>query len=304
MKKALENKRLTSRYSGSLLGLAVGDALGVAVEGYERGSFEKVTEITGRPSWELPAGCWTDDTSMALCLADSLIVCNGFDPMDQMKRYVKWYREGYRSSIGRCFDIGVATYKALDRFEESENHYAGDIDPRTAGNGSLMRLAPIAIYFYPDRNRMIEYASLSSKTTHGATECLEACELFASVLFWAFEGESKDKLLNQSSMKFLSPKIKAIADGDYLDWEPNDCASTGYVLDSLQAALCCFNSTDSFEEALITAVNLGGDADTIAAITGQIAGAYYGVEEIPKRWLEKLHQRDEIQILAAQLSAS
>src|SRR5574341_1380286 len=135
------------RYRGCLLGLAVGDALGTTLEFKPPGSFDPIEDMVGGGPFGLQPGEWTDDTSMALCLAESLIERRGFDPVDQLDRYVRWWREGHLSSNGRCFDIGTTTAAALLRFERTRELWCGAEDPRTAGNGSIMRLAPVPLFF-------------------------------------------------------------------------------------------------------------------------------------------------------------
>ena len=156
------------RYQGCLLGLAAGDAVGTVAEFKPRGSFPPVTDMTGGGPFRLQPGQWTDDTSMALCLADSLIACGGFDAADQMSRYVRWWREGYLSSTGACFDIGNATRDALSRYRDTGEPFAGSTDPYSAGNGSLMRLAPAPLFFASDPELAIRMSAESSRTTHGA----------------------------------------------------------------------------------------------------------------------------------------
>src|SRR5262249_31546545 len=159
---------LIERYRGSLLGLAAGDALGTTLEFRRPGSFSPIDDIVGGGPFGLRPGEWTDDTSMALCLAESLVECRGFDPIDQLRRYVRWYREGYLSSRGGCFDIGVAVAAAPRRLEETGEPYCGSTDPHTAGNGSIMRLAPLPLFFAGDPREAILRAADSSRTTHGA----------------------------------------------------------------------------------------------------------------------------------------
>ena len=170
------------RFRGCLIGLAVGDAVGTTVEFKPRGSFAPVKDMVGGGPFSLPAGAWTDDTSMALCLATSLVEKRGFDALDQMQRYLRWREEGYLSSIGHCFDIGNATSAALSRFKHSGDPYSGSDDPHSAGNGSIMRLAPVPMFFAGDPQAAVAYAVESSRTTHAAQECLDACRLFAAIL--------------------------------------------------------------------------------------------------------------------------
>ena len=293
-----------NRFRGCLLGLAVGDAVGTTLEFKPRGSFAPITDMIGGGPFGLQPGQWTDDTSMALCLATSLIERRGFDPDDQMQRYVHWWREGYLSSTGACFDIGNATVTALRRYEQEGNPLAGSDDPHSAGNGCLMRLAPIPMFFAADIDAAERYAAESSRTTHGAAECLDACRLFARILVRALGGQSKEAVLLGDADTFDGrQQIAAIAHGKYRDKSENAIRGSGYVVESLEAALWTFATTESFEDAILRAANLGDDADTTAAICGQVAGAFYGGVGIPVRWLEKLAMGETIAGWADQLYA-
>ena len=165
-----------------------------------------------------------------------------------------------------------------------------------------MRLAPIPIFYYPHLEEIVKFAGESSRTTHGALECIEACQLFAEMLFLALSGLSKDETLFNTTVKILSPKIIEIYNGIYRQKYINQIRGTGYVVESLEAALWCFYQTNTFEAAILQAANLGEDADTTAAICGQIAGAYYGESGIPLKWLERLCMQAEITELADQVS--
>ena len=290
------------RFRGCLLGLAVGDAVGTTVEFSPRGSFTPLTDMVGGGPFHLQAGQWTDDTSMALCLATSLVEKRGFEAHDQMNRYVDWYKHGYLSSTGRCFDIGNTTRAALHQFQQTGDPFSGSTDPRAAGNGSLMRLAPVPLFYYPDREKMRYYAAESSRTTHAAAACLDACRLFAELLYLALAGADKENLLTGSDPDIVTElAIRVMATGSYRQKTVAQIRGSGYVVDSLEAALWCFAQTDSYEAAVLAAANLGDDADTTAAICGQIAGAYYGLPGIPERWLVPLTLRQEITTLADQL---
>ncbi len=292
---------IEQRHSGALLGLAIGDALGTSVEFLPRGTFSPINTLLGGGPFNLKPGQWTDDTSMALCLAESLIECNSFDAHDQMTRYLKWWKHGYLSSTGKCFDIGKTTKDALSRFVESDDPYSGSIDPISAGNGSLMRLAPVVLYFYPSEVDAIHYAGESSRTTHAAPEAIECCKLLASVLVKAINGKEKSVVLDSSTLPFSKPKVKALAEGQYKTKTVSQIQGSGYSVASLEAALWCFYNSTSFREAVLMAANLGDDADTTAAITGQIAGAFYGVDNIPTHWQNLLHQGNEIKDIAQKL---
>ena len=295
-------KRDSDRFRGCLLGLAVGDAVGTTVEFQPRGTFQPVADMVGGGPFRLKAGQWTDDTSMALCLAESLLAKGGFDPVDQLDRYWNWYQNGYLSSTGQCFDIGNTVRSALERYRQTGHPFSGSTSPQAAGNGSLMRLAPIPLFYYPELEQIIRFAAESSRTTHGALECIEACQLFAEMLFRALSGASKNETLFNATVEILSPKIIEISRGRYTQKSIAEIRGTGYVADSLEAALWCFFHSNTFEEATLQAANLGDDADTTAAICGQIAGAYYGVSGIPAKWLDKLFMLAEIRDFADKLS--
>jgi len=291
------------RYLGALLGLTCGDAVGTTVEFSRRGSFTPVTDMTGGGPFNLQPGQWTDDTSMALCLAESLLTRNGFDAHDQMTRYVNWWHWGYLSSTGTCFDIGMTVQDALAKFTVSGEPYSGSSDPFSAGNGSLMRLVPVVLFAYPNVQQAIVLAGESSRTTHGAAEAIESCQLFAAILCAALAGRQKDALLNNLQYTPIQGKLQSLAGGAFISKDDTQIRGTGYCVESLEAALWCFFHTSSFAEAILRAVNLGDDADTTGAIVGQLAGAYYGVNAIPQHWLERLSMRADIEEMAGNLYA-
>jgi ADP-ribosyl-[dinitrogen reductase] hydrolase len=292
---------------GCLAGLAVGDALGTTLEFTTPGTFKPLTDMIGGGPFHLRAGQWTDDTSMALCLAESLIERQGFDLKDQMERYVRWWREGHLSSSkAGCFDIGNTVSSSLSRFVKSGEPASGSTDTYSAGNGSIMRLAPVPIFFHnPDE--AIYYAAESSRGTHQAPACLDACRYLGGILWGLMHGALKDEVLaphyhpSGKSWDGMDPAISAIAAGCFKEKEPPAIRGTGYVVQSLEAALWAFHRSKNFEEGALLAVNLGEDADTTGAIYGQLAGAFYGLEGIPDRWLEKLHGREMILDFASKL---
>jgi len=294
------------RYRGAMVGLATGDAFGVSLEFMPPGSFVDVTDILGGGPFGLKPGEWTDDTSMALCLAASLLEKGRFDPKDQMERYLRWRDNGYMSCRGegkKCFDIGNTTNEAVTYFEETGEYYAGSTDNSSSGNGSIMRLAPIPLYYGGNPMDAFAYAAQSSMTTHGSDACIDACSYMAMIINGAINGVVKEDLLSSDFMSGIDlvEDIKEVANGSFKEKEPPDIAGTGYVVESLEAALWAFNKYDTFEEGMISAVNLGDDADTTGAVYGQIAGAYYGVDAIPERWLEKIVDLDGIMFVAESL---
>lgn len=292
---------ISERYAGCLLGLACGDAVGTAVEFRSRGTFPPVTDMVGGGPFSLAPGKWTDDTSMALCLAESLLNKGGFDAKDQMGRYVNWRDWGYLSSTGDCFDIGMTVRQALASFQVTGDPFAGSTDPQSAGNGSLMRLAPIVLFYYPNLEEVVYFSAQSSRTTHAAPEAIECCSVLGFTMGSALSGSSKEALKDVSSIGVQESKVVALASGAYLGKSREEIAGTGYSVASLEAALWCFHNTDSFEAAVLEAANLGDDADTTAAIVGQLAGAFYGIRGIPAHWLDRLHMRHDIEQLATAL---
>lgn len=297
------------RYRGALLGLAAGDALGTTLEFKPPGSFTPVDDIVGGGPFGLRPGQWTDDTSMALCLAESLIERQGFDADHQMQNYCRWWREGHWSCKGYCFDIGITTSGALRRYQATGNPFSGSTDEHAAGNGSLMRLAPVPLAFGTNAREAIAKAGDSSRTTHGAAECVDACRFYAGMIVGALNGTTKDELLaanyspvpGQWNEAPPAPKIAAIAAGSYKRREPPDIRGSGYVVDSLEAALWAFHRSDDFRSGALLAVNLGDDSDTTGAVYGQIAGAYYGEGGIPAEWRVKIAMRERIEEMAGRL---
>lgn len=299
------------RIRGALLGLAVGDAVGTTLEFRAPGTFEPIDDMVGGGPFCLEPGQWTDDTSMALCLAESLVECRGFDPQDQMNRYLRWWKQGYLSSTGHCFDIGITTREALARFEANreDGPYVGSTDPNRAGNGSIMRLAPVPLFFASDARTAIEYSAESSRTTHGAAAAVDACRYLGALLVGAARGVGKEELLSERFCPVpgywdehpLVPEIDEVACGSFKHRNPPVIRGTGYVVRSLEAALWAFHKSDSFRDGCLLAVNLGDDADTTGAVYGQLAGAFHGEKGIPETWRSKLAMRERIVELSDQL---
>jgi ADP-ribosyl-[dinitrogen reductase] hydrolase len=291
---------LRDRGIGALLGLAVGDALGTTIEFRSRDSYEPLADIIGGGPFGLQAGEWTDDTAMALALADSLLATEDFDEADLMRRFVLWQEQGSYSCTGDCFDIGVTVAEALKQWKRSGDPIAGSTDPMSAGNGSLMRLAPVALRFWNDREMLARIAARQSATTHGAPEAVSACVAYANVISDAIEGCPRNEVLRTRDEKYAG-RVKSILRGSWRGARREDIGSTGYVAHSLEAALWSVGRTGNFRDAVLTAANLGGDADTTAAIAGQLAGALYGASGIPDEWLERLAWRSRIENMAIHL---
>lgn len=303
---------LDDRRRGTLIGLAVGDALGAAVEFQRPGSFTPVTGYRSGGPHGLEAGAWTDDTSMALALADSIAV--GWDLDDQADRYVAWWKTGKYSVIGRCFDIGVTTRSALANHVAKRDALAsGKRSEQASGNGSIMRLAPVPIRYAPlYPNQIAELSRLaeeSSLPTHASEQCLSACRYLATVLAALIHGEPRDQVLAPdwgplkqiNAIKPLHPLIQKIAAGSFQAKQPPEIRGSGWVVESLEAALWAFHDAESFEQAVLRGVNLGDDADTTGAVCGQLAGAYWGESGIPEPLRTGLKRSDLLETALAGL---
>jgi ADP-ribosyl-[dinitrogen reductase] hydrolase len=295
---------MTDRSRGTLIGLAVGDALGAAVEFECPGSFAPVTGYRSGGPHGLDAGEWTDDTSMALALADSIATA-GWNLNDQADRYVQWWQTGKYSVNGRCFDIGITTRMALGNYLARKNALAsGDTSESASGNGSIMRLAPVPIryaHLYPNKVEEISrLAEESSLPTHGSEQCVSACRYLATVLAALIHGEERTKVLSPNwkplqllnDIKPLHPLIQETAQGSFRQKQPPGIQGSGWVVKSLEAALWAFHDADTFEDAVLKAVNLGDDADTTGAVCGQLAGAYWGESNIPEALKSGLARMD------------
>jgi ADP-ribosylglycohydrolase len=300
-----------ARYRGALLGLATGDAVGTALEFTTPGHFAPIQDMVGGGPFHLQPGQWTDDTSMALCLAESLVARRGSDPVDQLRRYVRWWREGHLSSTGTCFDIGGTVSRALSTFERTGRPDSGVTDPHSAGNGSIMRLAPVPLLFARDPAAAIRQAGESSRTTHAMPAAVDACRYLGALLVGAVQGATKEELLAARyspapggwAAAPLTPTIEAIAAGSFKTRNPPEVRGSGYVVHSLEAALWAFYHSTTFRAGCLLAANLGEDADTTAAVYGQLAGAFYGEDGIPAEWRARLAQRALIEQYAEQLHA-
>ena len=290
---------LIERYRGSVLGMALGDALGMPVEFPDPNPDEPVRELLPAPHRGVPAGTWTDDTSMALCLAESLLEEESMVAGDQLRRYLMWYREGRLSAESTCFGIGPTVRAELERFEKTgDAEAAGDLKAQT--NGALMRVAPVPLAFRRYPERAVVAAGQSSKTTHRAPASVDSCRYFAGLVVGALAGVGKDEILGAAysperdiwERDPLTGVVAAVADGSFKVNAPPEISGANNVVNTLEAALWAFHRTSDFEEGCVQAVGLWLDADTTGAVFGALAGAYYGEQGLPPRWLAKLRHKD------------
>lgn len=294
------------RAIGALVGLAVGDAVGTTLEFKAPGSFTPIDDMVGGGPFGLAAGEWTDDTSMAMCLAESILDTGTDDPADQLRRYVAWRREGYWSSTGRCFDIGGTTSRALSRFERDGTVTDAVIDHESAANGSLMRLAAVPIRWHRDLAEAAERSGASSRTTHSADRPVDACQVYGAMIAALIQGMGIDEVLDPGFWTFgpLDPRVEAVARGSWRSLEPPAIRGTGYVVDALQAAIWAVAGAHDFRDAILRAANLGDDADTTAAIAGQLAGVRWGAAAIPASWRNAITYGERIMAIAGRLYAA
>jgi ADP-ribosylglycohydrolase len=298
--------------SSLLFGIAVGDALGVPVEFQPRGSFQ-VNGMRGHGTYNQPPGTWSDDTSLALCLADSL--SRGFSPDDIARNFIRWHDEGAFTAHGVVFDIGISTSKAINRLKVGvAPEKAGCAGINENGNGSLMRIAPLIFYLadMPEEERF-QITKTASSITHAHPWSVTACFIYLEYLRKLLGGMDKKTAYTELRGDFSDGKpyidtetlgmFARILRSDISGLPESSIKSGGFVIDTLEAALWCFLTTDSYRAAVLKAVNLGEDTDTTAAVTGALAGLAYGIKAIPTVWLETLASYGDIRRLSGVMAA-
>ncbi len=304
-------RSLQERFRGALVGLAVGDALGAAVQHRKPGSFTAANDLLGGGPFELPRGAWTDDTAMALCLAESLAECGGFDPADQVARYQRWQRAGHLSSTGECVGITAGVARALATAGWTGKAFAGSHDPAQLDKETLSRVAPAVLFFLAEPRDAVHYAAEAARTTNQSPLVLDSCRYLAALLAGALQGVGRPQLLAQRyspvaglwDERPLKEPVAAIAEGSYRRAAAADLEAGGTVLQTLEAVLWALDHSGNFREGALLAVNLGLDADVTGAVYGQLAGALYGVSGIPPTWRAALLKREQIENLADRLLA-
>lgn len=297
--RSLDEAQALDRAQGALLGLAIADAVGTTLEFQARDSAHVVDMVGGGP-FQLAPGEWTDDTSMALCLADTYLSQGNFDYDTYSKALLRWYRHGENSANGRCFDIGNATRDALHGWEVHGKQWTGNRQATSAGNGSLIRLAPTALFHRHSLAATWHGSAAQSEVTHRSEEAVQCCQLFGAQLHLALNGADKEQVL-APLVCALSARPLLINMGEYKGKSRDQIRSSGYVIDTLEAALWAVWHTDNFRDAVLLAANLADDADSVAATAGQLAGALYGVSGMPPEWVAKVAWSQRIRDLATQL---
>ncbi|MEP6930930.1 MAG: ADP-ribosylglycohydrolase family protein [Flavobacterium sp.] len=300
-----------------LFGVTVGDALGVPVEFESRSYLREnpVKDMIGFGTHHQPLGTWSDDSSLAFCLADSL--CEGYNLNNIAKNFVKWFSEELWTPHGKVFDIGIATRHAIHNIAKGyQPDLCGGFDVGDNGNGSLMRILPLVFYLQKEKDIEVIYKKVKevSSITHAHFRSVFACFIYVVYCLELLKGKNKvdaytemqkrlavfleDKKFNPTEIDLFERVLK----NNVAEYPEDRIHSSGYVLDSLQASLWCFLNSESYEETVLKAVNLGEDTDTTGAIAGGLAGIYYGIENIPERWINVLARKNDIDDLCERLS--
>jgi ADP-ribosyl-[dinitrogen reductase] hydrolase len=304
----------SNKVLGGLFGLCVGDALGVPVEFCSRKRLKEkpVTDMVGYGSHNQPPGTWSDDSSLAFCLAESL--CHGFNLQDIADKFCKWLYEAYWTPHGNVFDVGVTTKNAIYRLKKGINPVeAGERIERSNGNGSLMRILPLAYYVENmDEDKKFEIIHQVSCLTHAHPRSQMACSIYIQMAINLLKGDTPkiayekmkntiiDYYVNEPYKRAL-PHFSRILQEDISKYSETEIESSAYVIHTLEASTWCLLKCNSYEETVLTAVNLGGDTDTTGAVAGGLAGIYYGFENIPTHWINQIARKDDIMKLANRL---
>jgi ADP-ribosylglycohydrolase len=297
---------LQSRFLGALVGLAVGDALATATEQLEPGTFSPVSGLAGAGRSGLPPGAWSDDTAMALCLAESLVSSGGFDARDQVDRYLRWRDEGYLSSTGRCVGLRSGVAQALAAARWRRQLFPGSHEPRQLDPEPLSRVAPAVLFAFPSLEQGVRLAGDAARITCQAPAVVEACRVLGTMLYAALSGGSKEEILAPPELGepqgfVLRPRTRSLLHGRYRRKQPHQIRAGATIFDALEAALWAFDRTRTFEEGALLAANLGGNSDVAGAVYGQLAGAHYTVAQIPPHWRSALSRLTLIEGFAGQL---
>jgi ADP-ribosylglycohydrolase len=312
----IQNVDYFKEIKSALFGVAVGDALGVPVEFKTRETLRKnpVTDKIGYGTYNLPPGTWSDDSSLTFCLAEALT--QDFDLNVIGQNFVKWAHENYWTPHGDVFDIGIATSKAISRLAKGEKpELAGGFKENDNGNGSLMRILPLVFYLLDKPiNERFDITRKVSSITHGHIRSVIACFYYLEFAKQILEGKDifeiyknlQTEISNYLAKLGINPTEIANFDrllkGNIFKIDESDIQSSGYVLHTLEASIWSLMTTDNYKEAVLKAVNLGDDTDTTGAVTGGLAGLYYGFDNIPKKWLRQIARYRDIENLAERLN--
>jgi ADP-ribosylglycohydrolase len=291
-------RTLRERFQGALVGLAVGDALAAHTQFRKPGTFAPVGDLLGGGPFDLPRGAWTDDTAMALLLAESLLERDGFDAHDQVQRFARWQREGYGSATGQCVGIAANVARSLATAQYKRQPFSGSHDPEQLDKDPLSRVAPVVMFFFADAAEAVNRAAEAARVTAQAPMVLDCVRLYAAMLHQALIGRDKAGILKPPRDSWATPttrlEVGALYDGLYSRRAPPEITGGGHILQALEATLWAFHRSDSFREGALLAANLGRDSDVVAAAYGALAGAHHGVSAIPGIWRNSLMKKDVV----------
>lgn len=288
-------RRLRRTFRGVFMGSAVGDALGVTNELCSPAQVRTIDGIMGGGIFDVAPGVWTDDTSLMLCVADSLITQQGFDAHDQASRFVRWWRDGYLACGGRTYDIGNVTAMALFHFIQTGHPYSQVTSEHAAGTGAMIRMAPIGLYYATQPAALIEYAKRSSQITHAAASAISASQIIAILVARALCGVDKPQLFTDVwPCAPVHAAVQSVLAGSYRVLQPPQILNSTYVVRTLESVLWSLWHHAGFADGILALANLGGRSGAACVAYGQIAGALYGEEAIPAAWRLQIQRCDEI----------
>jgi len=308
--KELDKKTNYINSANGIIGFAIGDAFGVPYESKTRAymnTLSNIKEMIGYGTYNLPKGTWSDDTSMTLATMDSIIQLGKIDTEDIANKFLEWFRKNEYTAIGRTFDIGRTTLQSLAKYEFrlDKAGNCGQTGEMDNGNGSLMRMLPIAYYIYytgnKDSKEIYEIVKAVSSITHAHETSILGCYIYVNFVIQLLEGakstEAHEKMLKNDYSFFSKTsldKYNRILNGRIEDLYYQDLNSSGYIVDTLECVLWLFLNSNNYNQTIIRAVSLGGDADTIAACAGGLVGIYYGIDSIDEDWKKHLKRYDYI----------
>lgn len=303
---------LNERMTGALWGALIGDALGVPVEFLSRKEISRnpVADMREYGTHRQPKGTWSDDSSMLLCTTESLAARGGLDTTDLGQRFVRWKRNAHWTPHGEVFDIGITTSRALTHIElEVPAEMAGGADVNSNGNGSLMRILPVALWFqHAPSDEIAKQAARVSSITHRHSRSQMACALYCLLVRQLLNGANRTEALKNAMKEFAriysnSPShnelthFRPLESPDFGQTPEAQIESSGYVIDTLLASTWCLLNSENYEQCVLKAVNLGNDTDTTGTVAGGLAGAYYGMTAIPYLWGQQLARHDDVEAL-------
>lgn len=285
---------------GGIMGAIVGDALGVPVEFTSRKNLAEnpVEDMREYGTFNQPKGTWSDDSSMLLCTIESLL--DGIDYEDLGRKFCKWLEDAHWTPYGEVFDVGRTTFSSIISMQNGRSALESGLDGEyDNGNGSLMRILPFAFYLYSiEHEKREEIIAKASSITHSNEISIFACYLYVEYAIGLLEGLSKrqaySRIQKLKGRGYRKESFRRIQNGDISSYRMEDIYSSGYVIHSLEAALWCFITTTSYKECVLKAVNLGDDTDSLACITGGLAGIFYGYNRIPVEWINSIARKNDI----------